>query len=180
MTRHIAFFRAINVSGRKSVKMDYLAGLFSGLGAQNVRTYIQSGNVIFDLPSSKLKALLGDIHKAMMDALGFDAQIITRSHTALSALIAACPFDADKLAGLEKIYVSLLAQAPTQARRQTLVSVDAGTDVLEMAETEAYLLCRQGYGRTRLSNQFLEKTLAVSATTRNWATLNKLKALCET
>ncbi|WP_164716693.1 DUF1697 domain-containing protein [Paenibacillus whitsoniae] len=195
MSVFIALLRGINVSGQKSVKMDRLRQLFEGLGYTDVATYIQSGNVVFragaqlaegldfatkndSAASAQLEAA---IHEALLAQLGYDIPVLVRTPAELRDIVAGQPWPLPQkgAASEPQVYVTLLAQLPSEAGLAKLQGVRSGDDEYVVVDRTVYVLVRQRYGDTKLSNQTIEKKLGVSATTRNWETINRLIQLAE-
>ncbi|MGG1517269.1 DUF1697 domain-containing protein [Paenibacillus oryzisoli] len=181
MSVYIALLRGINVSGQKSVKMDRLRQLFEGLGYTDVATYIQSGNVVFRAGSQLAEGLESTIHEALLAQLGYDIPVLVRTPAELRAIVAGLPWPLPQkgAASEPQVYVTLLAQPPSEAGLAKLQGVQSGEDAFVVVDRTVYVLVRQRYGDTKLSNQTMEKKLGVSATTRNWETINRLIQLAE-
>ncbi|VVB56731.1 Uncharacterised protein [uncultured archaeon] len=179
MTRFIALLRGINVGGpSRSVPMADLRQLLEKLGFTNVQTYIQSGNVILDSalsPSSVQKK----IEEAMEARFGFAARVMVLTPAKLSAILKANPFS--KRSGIEdaRLYFTLLEKPPEPAHVAQLKAIDGKGDELSIQNDVVYIFCPNGYGRSAYSNPVVEKTLKVSATTRNLATMKKLEELAQ-
>ena len=170
-TRYVALLRGINVGGRTKVAMDDLRRLFGELGHGNVTTYIQSGNVLFDA-GGPAAGIAAGVEERIAADLGLSVTVILRSATELEQVVAGNPFGG-RVADESKLHVTFLARRPTAA-----VEAPAGVaDELVVAGREVYLHCPDGYGRTKLDNAFFERRLGVPATTRNWRTVCKLRAL---
>jgi uncharacterized protein (DUF1697 family) len=177
MARYVAFLRGINVSGQKLIKMEALRGHFIMPGVTNISTYIQSGNVLFDAKTNDTAALTQKIEKQLLKQLGYAVTVVTRSAEEMRAIIETNPFSEDEVNG-RKLYVTLLANAPGKEEQKKLASFNTETEETRVIGKEVYLLTA-GYGDTKLSNTFIEKKLGTTATTRNWATMNKLLALMQ-
>lgn len=172
MTRYIAFLRAINVGGRV-VKMDDLKKMLALPGIKNINTYIQSGNVIFDSTSADIQALKQKIEKKLLATLGYEVATIIKTIPDIERVIKNNPFK--KYPEEMGLHVSFLAGAADAALVQQLLTLQNENEQFNVLGTEAYILVRKGaYGETKFSNTFLEKKLKVQATTRNWATVNKM------
>ena len=178
MTILISLLRGINVSGHKKVKMADLKALYASLGLDDVTTYVQSGNVIFrsDAPPESLPAL---INAAIETTFGFSTDILIRTMADWCRLIEQNPFSKDSSVDRSKLYATLLAETPSQQAIQALSEIKAQPDDYHLDGQTIYLHCPNGYGRTKLSNNFWEKKLKIRATTRNWKTVNQLIALAE-
>jgi uncharacterized protein (DUF1697 family) len=171
MTRYIAFLRAINVGGRV-VKMDALKEMLALPGIKNISTYIQSGNVIFDSDGEK-NALEKKIEKKLLATLGYEVTTIIRTIPEIAEIIKRNPFG--KPAEDMGLHVSFLSAVPEADAVKQLLVMQNELEQFRVSGTEAYILVRKGgYGETKFSNTFLEKKLKIEATTRNWATVNKM------
>jgi uncharacterized protein (DUF1697 family) len=164
--------RGINVAGRNRVAMEDLRGLVRALGSEDVRTYVQSGNVVFrshHMPSDLAPAIEGAIQRT----LGVDVTVVLRTKEQLAQVTRRNPFGRS---GVEpaKLHVTFLADVPASDRVRDLRGRAADPDEFHVVGREIYLHCPNGYGRTRLSNSFLERQLALPATTRNWKTVTTL------
>jgi uncharacterized protein (DUF1697 family) len=174
MKTHVALLRGINVSGKKLVKMEHLRGIFESLEFQNVKTYIQSGNVIFDTKKEAAELICDKIEKELEKVLGFDVPVIIRTLVELEDSIKNNPFDSADSSEKDG-YTTYLSSKPSDQAIDKIAAYKSDTDELRIVNREAYLLCpNKGYGETIYSNTFLEKKLGVSATTRNWKTINAI------
>jgi uncharacterized protein (DUF1697 family) len=174
MPLYIAMLRGINVGGQKIVKMEELRTSFESLGFKRIRTYVQSGNVIFDTskaPSTKLSERIGE--KISTD-FGFSIPVVLRTSDEMKKIVHDNPFLKDTKTDRSKLHVTFLSQLPTTANNGKLAGLDAGADQFRVRGLEIYLYCPNGYGRSKLSNNVIEKLLGVEATTRNWKTVNRL------
>ena len=176
--RYISLLRGINVSGQKKVNMKELKSLYEGLGFEGVVTYIQSGNVIFNAPSKNKAELREGIEKAIEKKYRFRVPVEIRTSRELSNVIKNCPFGSVNLEeDGTKVLVTFLSSRPGDARLQEVLNYVAEPEKLVLDGTEIFLYCPNGYGKSKLSNTFLEKKLAVGATTRNWKSVNALYQL---
>jgi uncharacterized protein (DUF1697 family) len=178
MNIHVAFLRGINVGGRKVIKMQDLKSIFESLEFHNVRTYIQSGNVIFAAAEERPLDLQIRIERKLEEVLGYKVTAIIRTARELEQVIQGNPFVGNADDGM--LYVTFLSEAPTAEAIEQLASYRNGVDDVHVVNREAYLMCRNGYGRTLFSNNFLESKLGVQATTRNWQTVNRIASMVKT
>lgn len=174
--KYISLLRGINVSGQKKIKMTDLKYLYERLGFQDVATYIQSGNVIFKAENHT--DLNQRIEKAIQKQYSFHVPVEIRTSREMSSIIKNCPFgsrnsDEDGT----KILITFLSAEPSQENLATLRPHVIDPEKLLLKGKEIYLYCPNGYGKSKLSNTFLEQKLKVGATTRNWKTVNKLHEL---
>lgn len=180
MHTYICILRGINVSGQKKILMADLKLLCEDLGLKNTVTYIQSGNVIFDADKKTSDVQLEEkIHKAIEKKYGFDVPVIVRTVQEMQHLLHTNPFIKKKGIDVEKLHVTFLATSPVAAEIKSLQTYDYPPDEFIVAGKEVFLHCPINYGETKLSNKFFESKLKVSATTRNWKTVNKLVELAE-
>ena len=173
--KKISILRGINVSGQKKIKMFDLKQLYEDLGFSEVVTYIQSGNVVFESEISDTKKLKEMIEKGITDQYDFGVPVIIRKHLDFKQIIEGCPFGKiDLEEGGTKVLLTLLAQTPNDASITQLMAYVKTPEQLVIKDKSIYLHCPNGYGRSKLSNVFIENKLKVQATTRNWKTVEKL------
>jgi uncharacterized protein (DUF1697 family) len=171
MPIYVAMLRGINVGGQKIVKMENLRSSFDALGFRRVRTYVQSGNVIFEAPKTSPDNLSRLIGEKILDDFGFSVPLIVRSSGEMEKIVSDNPFLEERGIDRSRLHVSFLSTLPAEAGLGKLDALDALPDRFSVKGREVYLHCPNGYGRTKLSNNALEKLLSVEATTRNWKTM---------
>lgn len=173
---YVALLRGINVSGQKLIKMEALKTIFEKLGFRNVRTYIQSGNVIFETVKSKPETLQSKIEKSLEKTLGYAVTVIIRTMQDLENVVNKYPFS--KVKGNEngRVYVSFLTREPDKAGIKELVTLNSDNEMFHFDGNNVYTLLTKGFGDSLLGKNIFEKKLKVRATTRNWQTVNKLLA----
>lgn len=177
MVIYVALLRGINVSGQKIIKMEELKRSFESLRYNNVTTYIQSGNVVFRTKVKSNSLLQTQIENKISRDFGYKVPVIVKSLEEIEKTVKRNPFKNVKTEKGEKLHVSFLSRKPARNAGDSLAAVNDDIDEIRLLGSEVYLLCRNGYGNTLFSNTFIEKKLAVSATTRNWATVEKLLSL---
>ena len=176
--RYISLLRGINVSGQKKIRMIDLKAMYEKLGFQNVLTYIQSGNVIFDTDIKNRAGVKKQIEQAIRKRFGFDVPVELRTRRELSTIIKGCPFDSIDLdRNAARFLVTFLSSQPARSRFNAINEYAAASEKIVLKGTEIYLHCPDGYGKSRLSNAFLEQKLGVGATTRNWKSVLTLYEL---
>jgi uncharacterized protein (DUF1697 family) len=176
MTTYLALLRGINLGGRNKVAMADLRKLFVDLGHGDAKTYIQTGNVIFCSPSNEAPRLSKAIETRIAEDLGVPASVLLRTKNDIAHVIANGPF-LGRTSDPAKLLVTFLAEEPDPARVTRLDKPAGETAEFEIAGREVYLHCPDGYGRTKLSNAYIERRLGVAATTRNWRVITKLSEL---
>lgn len=176
--KFISMLRGINVSGQKKIKMNELKVLYQDLGFENVISYIQSGNVIFETTMKDLVKLQALIEKAIEEKYGFSVPVIIRTHKEMDDIINNCPF---VTVGLEeegtRVLLGFLSSIPDKDKIQALLKHVLPPESLIVDGNNIYLYCPDGYGKSKLSNNFIERKLGLNATTRNWKTVCKLHEL---
>jgi uncharacterized protein (DUF1697 family) len=176
--KYISILRGINVSGQKKILMADLKLLYEQLDFQNVVTYIQSGNVIFDSELKSKAELKTKIESRIEEKYHFHVPVELRTNRDFEDIINNCPFapvDLDKDG--TKILVTFLSSKPTKANIAKTLEYVVLPEKLIIRDKEIYLHCPKGYGKSKLSNTFLENILGVKATTRNWKSVYKLHEL---
>lgn len=171
---YIAFLRGINVGGQKKILMSDLRHLFEALGYSRVRTYIQSGNVIFSANSDISHATC--IRDRIKEKYGWDVTVLIKTPVEIKGILAKCPFSEEKKVDS---YFTLLTEAPEKALIADLAKIKVKDEEFLITKDCVYFYSSVGYGRTRFNNNFYEKKLKVKATARNYRTLSKLVELAQ-
>ena len=166
MATYVALLRSVNVGGRKLAMAD-LRTLFDTLGHREVRTYIQSGNVVFGAKAGKPAAVRGAIERAIASELGLEVTVLLRTAHDLGKVLAANPFGPGA-------YVTFLDERPAPAAVKALDPRQYAPDEFAIVGREAYVHAPHGYGRTKINNTYFERKLATRATTRNLRTVATL------
>ena len=155
--------------------MEDLRKLLEYIGYSKVRTYIQSGNAIFESADANKRRMEAEIAYEVKGAVGRDIAVIVLSMDELAAIVASHPLAS--LGPEDKLYATLLSHEPETGDRENLLGTMNDVDRHEMGKKVVYSYYGEGYGNSKRSNNFIEKMLKVSATTRNWATMTKLYEL---
>jgi uncharacterized protein (DUF1697 family) len=174
MTQYIAFLRAINVGGH-TVKMADLRQIFEVLDfADDISTYIQTGNVIFEseLPAARLEGLIED---HLEQALGYRVATFIRTLPEVAQIAEYEPFPADDLATC-RLYIGFLRDQPAAGLQHAVQAFNNDVDEFHFHQREVYWLCRTSQGQSDFSGAVLEKTLKGEATLRNVTTVRKITA----
>jgi uncharacterized protein (DUF1697 family) len=176
MKTYVALLRGVNVSGQNKVGMKELRARLLGLGFQNVATYVQSGNVVFRTSAASDPTLL--IERDIRQAFGVGVTVLLRTKEQLRRVSTQNPF-LKRGNDPATLHVTFLSETPKPARVRDLTAKVNGPDELVVRGREVYLRCPNGYGRTKLSNTFLERQLGSPATTRNWRTVLQLVVMAD-
>lgn len=182
MTIYIALLRGINVGGKNIIKMADLKQMFEAMGFCKVKTYIQSGNVLFKSNEDE-ELLRKKIEHEIEVTFGFSVIVILRTAAELEQIIENCPFSKDAILEAElssegeSLYVSLLTHTPSQEKIEYLKAYKSEKEEYQIKGREVFLLFRHSIRKSKLANN-LHK-LDVPATVRNWKTINKLAVLAK-
>ena len=153
-----------------------LRALFLALGAEDVATYLQSGNVVFKSRSRTPAELTQAIEERIGRDLGLSVTVLLRTDAELVRVLVGNPF-AEHGKEVTTLHITFLAERPDPARVRELEAKGFEPDEFRVVGREVYLHCPNGYGRSKLSNAYLEKALGVAATTRNWKTVTNAAEL---
>jgi uncharacterized protein (DUF1697 family) len=170
---YVAMLRGINLGSRNKVAMAELRALVEALGAAEVKTYVQSGNVVFKMPAQSAPKLEKILKDRIKKEFGLDVPVVVRTKEQLTKVWDNNPFTA-KTKDAKALHVTFLAGKADPKGAKEVTAKDWAPDELAVKGTEVYLLCPNGYGVSKLGNAFLEKKLGATATTRNWNTVTNL------
>jgi uncharacterized protein (DUF1697 family) len=178
MPVYISLLRGINVGGHKRVKMDQLRKSFEALGFEQVKTYIQSGNVVFRAGKVSPVALSKKIEAKILGHFGFSVSVILRTQDEMDRTIQSNPFLKESGIDQAKLHVTFLSEAPAPAALRKFEALIAAPDKSRYAGTEIYFYLPNGMSQSSLWKTSWERVLSVVNTTRNWKTVNSLYQLC--
>jgi uncharacterized protein (DUF1697 family) len=174
MPTYISLIRGINVGGHKTVKMEELRKAVEKLGCERVRTYVQSGNIVFRAAKHSPAALSRKIEAVILKKFGHEVSVITKTPEDFEAAIRDNPFLKEKAIDISKLHVAFLSGRPEASALKKLEGFPCGDDKFHCQGDIIYLFCANGMGQTKLTNTALEKLLSVRATARNWRSVNNL------
>lgn len=175
MNIRIAILRGINVGGKRKILMADLKSMCEKLGLKNVKTYIQSGNLIFnsDRQNSELE---NDLEKAITEKFGFDVPVVVRTEKQLEVSIKNNPFF-DQDTDIKQLHLTFLKEKPNKENVDKTLTYNYEPDEFQINDKDIFIFCSGKYHESKLTNNFFEKQLKVGATTRNWKTVMKLSEL---
>jgi len=174
MTRYISILRGINVGGKRRILMSDLKRLFEDFGFIDITTYIQSGNVIFDCNVKKDNIELANkIEQSIMDSYEFKVPVIVRTINEIKQIKLNNPFLKIDTK-IERLHLTFLNEIPNSDKLEKIKSYDFTPDKFEIINKDIYIFCSGKYSDSKLTNKFFENKLKITATTRNWNTVNKL------
>lgn len=175
MHTYIVLFRGINVGGKNSLPMKDLASIFEILGASNVKTYIQSGNVVFQSASKDISSFAKRLGTEIRERRGFEPHILVIGLSEVEMAIANNPFP-EAESEPSSLHLGFLAFAPKNPDLKKLESLKKDSERFCLIGSIFYLHAPEGVGRSKLAASS-EKLLGVPMTDRNWNTVFKLKEM---
>ena len=173
--RRVALLRGINVGRAKRVAMADLRALVEELGYRDVRTLLNSGNVVFTAPAAARGDAAARIEKALVAKLGVPSRVTVLTAAELAAAVAANPL-LDVASNPSRLLVAFLADPADRKKLQPLTRQDWTPEALALGPRVAYLWCPPGVLASKLS-EAVGRALGDAVTTRNWTTVTKLHAL---
>jgi uncharacterized protein (DUF1697 family) len=177
--RYAALLRGINVGKHKRIAMADLRALVEGLGYTDVKTHLNSGNVVFTAAGGDNLELAGAIEAAIAAETGLAVPVVVRSGAELAGIVANNPFP-DAAADPATLHVTFLGAAPDPERVAALAEVDRGEDDFRVAGDVVYLFYPNKLTGATFMPTGLDAALGVVATSRNWRTVTKLAELTAT
>jgi uncharacterized protein (DUF1697 family) len=182
MTVYVALLRGINVGGKNIIKMAALKEAFEAIGLSKVKTYIQSGNVLF-ISNEEEEILCNKIEHEIQTVFGITTKIILRTADELEQIIFNCPFteeeikEAEQLSEVESLYVALLPLKLNEENIQRIEPYRNKGDNYEIIGRDVYLLFQHSIRNSKLAGNL--NKLELPSTVRNWKTLRKLSELAK-
>ncbi len=180
MTSYVALLRGINVGGHKQISMASLLDLVTKLGLADVRSILQSGNLVF-LARGRTSLQLEQVLEAETEKrLDIRVEFFVRTAEEWKTIVARNPFGKEAGRDPSRLLVMFLKNAPTAKQVDTLRAAMSGPETAHVDGRHAYIVYPDGIGRSRLTSNLVEKRLATSGTGRNWNTVLRLDALART
>ncbi len=175
MKKYIALLRGINVGGKRKMKMADLRAACETLGWKELRTYIQSGNVLFACEEQQINTLEQQLSALILREFGFEVPVMILEKENLESIFNKNYFviQSEKV-DKSSLHVTFLSREPSGEEAKLLKEGDYKGDLFEISGKTVYLQCVGSYHKSKLTNQFWEKKLKCRATTRNWKTITKL------
>lgn len=166
MTTYVAFLRGINVGAHNRMKMDELREICEALGLRDVRTYIQSGNVVFEAPGADAGILREELEGVIDREFGYDVTVMVRTREELEAVVEGQPFE-EPTDDDTKLYVTFLREEPGDEQVEDLLAAGSDAERFVVSGREVYSeLDKAQLGDGRFTDA--GKRLGVPATRRNW------------
>ncbi|MDF1546862.1 MAG: DUF1697 domain-containing protein [Bacteroidales bacterium] len=177
MEKYLALLRGINVSGKNLIKMYELRELLKSNEFVEVQTYIQSGNIIFKHKKVSNSTLEIKINNLIRDFFQLQVPVIVKLHNELISAISSNPFPEVVEKDFNKLLLVFLKETPTAQNIKSLSAMSFTEEKFVIKENLIYLFFKNGSGKSKMNNNFLESKLKVQSTSRNWNTILKLDKL---
>ncbi len=179
MTTWVVLLRAINLGSHNKVPMPALRAALSEAGFQGVRSYVQSGNLVFRSPHRSPRRVAHAVHDLVDRQFGVDAPVVVRTPAQLTATIAANPFPDAAEDRPKLLHVSFLAEEPSPEGVQALLAEPLATDTCRVVGQDLFIDYTDGVHGSKLTPNFLSRRLGVEGTARNWRTVLAIADLCQ-
>lgn len=176
--RYVALLRAVNVGGRGIVKKEALREAFARAGGAHVRTFIASGNVLFEAAPDRVDAIVARARRRLKTVLGTEPVVMVRSASEIAALLRRGPFAGVDAPKALKRYILFLADVPALRPRLPLTQPKEELDLVHVMARDCWVVSRRKpSGMYGFPSLFVEAALGVPSTARSWSTVTKLAAL---
>lgn len=173
----ISMLRGINVGGHNMIKMEALREMYGSLKFADVRSYVQSGNVVFATKEKDLKKIAKRIEDAIEARFACRPDVILRTAEEMRGVIARNPFQGEREPA--KLHVDFLAGAPGKDAVEKIRAIKVGPEELVLDGRELYIYYPNGAGQSKRTGAMLDKALQVRGTARNWNSVRKLLEMAE-
>jgi uncharacterized protein (DUF1697 family) len=171
--KYVSLLRGINVGGKNMIKMELLRDMFSSLGFENVKSYINSGNIIFETGETDNNSLSEIISDAITKTFSFNIKVITRKMDEIAEIVANNPFSG-QFENDKDVHVFFLDEVLDEEKSELLLSNNNELERYSVRNREIFCHLRIGVLDSLMGKDFITKKLKVSSTARNWRTVNKL------
>lgn len=172
---HVALLRGINLGGHHRVPMAELRTLLTDAGYDDVRTYVQSGNIVLGAGAAA-GTVQRDLQTLISDRFGFEVPVVVRSRAQLAEVVAGDPFG-DAVTEPKLYQVTFLDRPLPPEAADRLQALRAGSERLVVRGRHIYAWLPDGIARSKMSSALAGAKLEVTATARNWRTVLALLAL---
>lgn len=174
MNTLIAFLRGINVGGHRIIKMQELRDMFETMGFKKVKTYIQSGNVVFNSDKNDPYAMSRSIREQIKSDFGHDVPVMIRTKRELKNLIDHNPFDGQNEEPF-RLYVTFFLENPRPEKQEELIAQSSNIEKFEFLDGHLFsLINKKTDQKVNYSNNYVERLIGIPATGRNWKSVNKI------
>ena len=179
MTTYISMLRGVNVSGYNVIKMNEFYKLYSDLGYSNIKTYIQSGNIIFQTVNTLPTYLEKIISEKIKEMFGLNINVFVFETDEYKRIIDNNPFISEQTKDIACQYISFLSSEPLVENLEKIRQKLSTNEELIIHGKTLYLYYPNGYSNSKINNNIIETKLNVISSTRNWRTCIKLLEIAE-
>ena len=176
MPTYVALLRGINIGAKKRIRMEVLRRLIEGLGHTEVKTYVNSGNVVFSSDSGDDMSIAAEIEEALKTHHDLDVPIVVRSGKEMARIVANNPFP-EHASEHKTLHVSFLSETPPAGLVRALADVEKGEDEYRVVGKDIYLHYPNGLAKAVFMINGFDKALKVTSTSRNWRTVVTLSEM---
>lgn len=176
MQTYVALLRAINVGGHGKVGMSELRDAIASAGFEDVRTILQTGNVVFLSRASSTSSMEKRLASVAAEKCGVTTEFFVRTAVEWPSILEGNPFTREAIDDPQRLIVMLLRDAPSMDAIEALRAAIRGRERVDVKGREAFVY-PDGMGTSKLTNTVIEKKLATRATARNWNTVMKIQAV---
>jgi uncharacterized protein (DUF1697 family) len=175
-TAHVALLRGVNL-GKRRLPMKDLAAIFADAGASDVRTYIQSGNVVYRAGSALARRIPDVVEAAIARRFGYEAPVVTRTAAEMDAILRANPYPDEAEADPKAVHVGFLRDRPAAGAVAALDPDRSPPDTFVVRGREIYFHFPNGLAKSKLTNPWFDSRLGTVSTMRNWRTVTTLEEM---
>ena len=175
----ISLLQGVNLGPHRRMSMERLRGLYESLGFEEVRSFIQSGNVVFKTAARNPAAVQRRIEEAIRGEFGFHADVVVRTVDEWKKVVEANPFAGRSGIEPAKFLVSFLAAPMGEEARKKVLTMADGKEEVHLVGREMFLYFPDGLARPKISFAAIGKAAGVPVTARNWNTVLKLLEIAE-
>lgn len=174
--KYAAFLRGINVGGKNKIKMEILREVCASIGCSNVKTYINSGNIIFETKKTDNQKLAAKIEKVIEKEFGLQIKTIVRTIAEIENIVKNNPFDG-QFENDKDLHVFFLDEEMPDDKREILLSNNNENEMFAVQNREIFCLLRVSVLDSLIGKDYIAKKLKIPSTARNWRTVNKILEL---
>ncbi len=171
--KYVAFLRGINVGGKNKIKMETLREVCAKVGFENVKTYINSGNIIFETRKTDDIKLAAKIESTIEKEFGLQIKTIVRSINQIEEIVKNNPFEG-QFENEKDLHVFFLDEQMLEEKRETLLSNNNENEMFAVNNREIFCLLRVSVLDSLIGKDYIAKKLKIPSTARNWRTVNKI------
>ena len=175
--KYVAFLRGINVGGKNKIKMETLREILSAQGFENVATYINSGNIIFETARNDDVEIAVNIETAIEKEFGSKIKTIVRTVDEIKNIVADNPFG--QFENDKDVHVFFLDEPMPEEKRELLLSNNSAVETYVVRDREIFCHLKISVLDSLMGKDYIAKKLKISSTARNWRTVNKVSELMQ-